>query len=106
MTTNVNCVLLCLRQHLQSELSWPIETPESSFTRPANLPSINSPLLSSGAKIGACSVVLTDVPPHTTAVGNPARLMGGPKNPTQLKEVPSESMDHTSFIEDWSDYII
>ncbi|GAQ86474.1 serine acetyltransferase [Klebsormidium nitens] len=63
-------------------------------------------VIGEGAKIGACSVVLTDVPPHTTAVGNPARLMGGKTNPTQLKEVPSESMDHTSFIENWSDYII
>ncbi|XP_059624812.1 serine acetyltransferase 1, chloroplastic-like [Cornus florida] len=30
-----------------------------------------------GAKIGAASVVLKEVPPQATAVGNPARLVGG-----------------------------
>ncbi|XAR67180.1 Serine O-acetyltransferase [Bertholletia excelsa] len=56
-----------------------------------------------GAKIGAGSVVLIDVPPRTTAVGNPARLVGGSERPAKHDEVPGESMDHTSFI---SDYII
>ncbi|CAA0814277.1 Serine acetyltransferase 5 [Striga hermonthica] len=59
-----------------------------------------------GAKIGAGSVVLIDVPPRTTAVGNPARLVGGRQQPTKHEETPGESMDHTSFISDWSDYII
>uniref|UniRef100_A0A5B7C9Z0 serine O-acetyltransferase n=1 Tax=Davidia involucrata TaxID=16924 RepID=A0A5B7C9Z0_DAVIN len=59
-----------------------------------------------GAKIGAGSVVLIDVPARTTAVGNPARLVGGKERPSKLEEVPGESMDHTSFISDWSDYII
>lgn len=59
-----------------------------------------------GAKIGAGSVVLINVPPRTTAVGNPARLMGGKDHPSQHKDVPGESMDHTSFISQWSDYII
>ncbi|XP_059634848.1 serine acetyltransferase 5-like [Cornus florida] len=59
-----------------------------------------------GAKIGAGSVVLIDVPPRTTAVGNPARLVGGKERPSRHEEVPGETMDHTSFISDWSDYII
>ncbi|KAJ7277579.1 hypothetical protein O6H91_22G062400 [Diphasiastrum complanatum] len=59
-----------------------------------------------GAKIGAGSLVLTDVPPYTTAIGNPARLVGGRKSPEKLQEVPSRTMDHTSFMESWSDYVI
>lgn len=59
-----------------------------------------------GAKVGAGSVVLIDVPPKTTAVGNPARLVGGKDQPRKHDEVPGESMDHTSFISEWSDYVI
>ncbi|KAK3002854.1 hypothetical protein RJ639_018120 [Escallonia herrerae] len=59
-----------------------------------------------GAKVGAGSVVLIDVPPRTTAVGNPARLVGGNEQPNVHEDVPGESMDHTSFISQWSDYII
>ncbi|ONK79107.1 uncharacterized protein A4U43_C01F3010 [Asparagus officinalis] len=59
-----------------------------------------------GAKVGAGSLVLIDVPPRTTAVGNPARLIGGKEKPSRLEDVPGESMDHTSFISEWSDYII
>ncbi|XVF77101.1 hypothetical protein PTKIN_Ptkin14bG0013100 [Pterospermum kingtungense] len=59
-----------------------------------------------GAKIGAGSVVLKEVPPRTTAVGNPARLIGGRKNPIKLDKIPSFTMDHTSHITEWSDYVI
>ncbi|GAU29951.1 hypothetical protein TSUD_360660 [Trifolium subterraneum] len=55
-----------------------------------------------GAKIGAGSVVLIDVPPRTTAVGNPARLVGGKEKPSKHEDVPGESMDHTSFISEWT----
>ncbi|KAH1121217.1 hypothetical protein J1N35_004377 [Gossypium stocksii] len=59
-----------------------------------------------GAKIGAGSVVLKDVPSRTTAVGNPARLVGGRENPIKLDKIPSFTMDHTSHIAEWSDYVI
>lgn len=61
-------------------------------------------VIGEGAKIGSGSLVLIDVPPHTTAVGNPARLIGGKQSPTKLKDIPSETMDHT--IKGWSDYVI
>ncbi|KAL3503603.1 hypothetical protein ACH5RR_038052 [Cinchona calisaya] len=59
-----------------------------------------------GAKIGAGSVVLKEVPARTTAVGNPARLIGGKENPIKLDKMPSLTMDHTSHISEWSDYVI
>ncbi|KAH0906630.1 hypothetical protein HID58_038457 [Brassica napus] len=63
--------------------------------------------IGAGAKVGAGSVVLIDVPTRATAVGNPARLVGGKEKPTMHdEECPGESMDHTSFISEWSDYII
>lgn len=46
--------------------------------------------IGAGAKIGAGSVVLIDVPPHTTAVGNPARLVGGKQQPAKLKDIPGD----------------
>nr|ACF85661.1 unknown [Zea mays] len=63
--------------------------------------------IGAGAKIGAGSVVLIDVPARSTAVGNPARLIGGKKaEGANEEDMPGESMDHTSFIRQWSDYTI
>ncbi|KAL0406991.1 UNVERIFIED_CONTAM: Serine acetyltransferase 1, chloroplastic [Sesamum latifolium] len=59
-----------------------------------------------GAKIGAGSVVLKPVPARTTAVGNPAKLIGGKENPVKLDKMPSLTMDQTSHISEWSDYVI
>jgi len=55
-----------------------------------------------GARIGAGSVVLDDVPPHATAVGVPARVIGREKN-----ESPSSMMDHYINVHDIVlDYVI
>ncbi|KAL5544763.1 hypothetical protein UlMin_008547 [Ulmus minor] len=59
-----------------------------------------------GAKIGVGSVVLKNVPPRTTAAGNPARLVGGKHNPIKLDNIPGLTMDHTSHIFEWLDYVI
>ncbi|GJP85710.1 hypothetical protein CLOP_g15816 [Closterium sp. NIES-67] len=55
-----------------------------------------------GAKVGAGSVVLLDVPPRATVVGIPGRLVGGKEKPAMLTVNPSETMDHTSFILDYT----
>ena len=43
-----------------------------------------------GAKVGAGSVVLSDVAAHTTVVGVPAKVVGKPRSAT-----PSETMDQS-----------
>jgi serine O-acetyltransferase len=42
-----------------------------------------------GAKVGAGSVVLTDVPPHCTVTGVPAKVVGCPD-----VDEPAVEMDH------------
>ena len=43
-----------------------------------------------GAKIGAGSLVLQSVPPHSTVAGVPAKVVG-----KKLTSMPSLDMDHT-----------
>lgn len=43
-----------------------------------------------GAKVGAGSVVLANVPPHVTVAGVPAKIVGKPRDPE-----PALSMDHS-----------
>ncbi|MCM2971444.1 serine O-acetyltransferase [Larsenimonas suaedae] len=51
--------------------------------------------IGSGAQIGAGSVVLDDVAPHTTVVGVPARRVGRPRCPS-----PSVTLEHNAFDRD------
>ena len=46
--------------------------------------------IGAGAKVGAGSVVLADVPPHSTVAGVPAEIVGKPTHPE-----PARYMDHS-----------
>ena len=46
-------------------------------------------VIGEGAKVGAGSVVLKDVPPHSTVAGVPAEVIGRP-----VAETPALKMDH------------
>lgn len=48
-----------------------------------------------GAKVGAGSVVLEDVPPHTTVAGVPAKIVGRPSS-----QSPALEMDHDFCCDD------
>ncbi|XP_024532874.1 serine acetyltransferase 5 isoform X1 [Selaginella moellendorffii] len=57
-----------------------------------------------GAKIGACTLVLIDVPCYCTAVGVPARIIrntAAAVTPPPPCDFPGQSMDHTSEILDY-----
>ena len=54
-----------------------------------------------GAKIGAGSVVLASVPPHRTAVGVPARIIGSCSEP-----LPALTMDHSIPVPPGIDFVI
>lgn len=58
----------------------------------ANVTILGNIKVGANSKIGAGSVVLKEIPPNCTAVGIPARLVGGPKPESQ----PSLSMDQVS----------
>ncbi|HIF75598.1 MAG TPA: serine O-acetyltransferase [Porticoccaceae bacterium] len=53
---------------------------------------LGSIIVGEGAKVGAGSVVLNDVDPHTTVVGVPARLVGKPHS-----DRPAETMEQNVF---------
>lgn len=55
-----------------------------------------------GAKVGASAVVFMDVPARATAVGNPARLIGGDDSPPAHEGQPMRDFDHNL----WSDYVV
>lgn len=55
-----------------------------------------------GAKIGAGSVVLAEIPAHATAVGVPARVIG-----IAADQEPATTMDHVKdVVDNWTDWSI
>lgn len=56
---------------------------------------IGNIIVGEGAKVGAGSVVLSDVPPHVTVAGVPARIVGTPSDDTPAFEM-NHSLDDDS----------
>ena len=86
-----------LAQHVREELGLPIVFGGAHATvmPEACVEVADYVCVGEGAKIAAHAVVLTDVPPHSTFAGVPARMVGHPAS-----DQPALEMDHRILRED------